>query len=64
MDPLHFPIEEVAAEGYTHIECHCPRCRKIRLRPMSWLPRISMGRRSISSLDACDALSVEVRCTR
>ena len=36
-------IEEFAAEGYTHIECFCPRCRVIRLRLMSWLPRISMG---------------------
>lgn len=43
MDPLHATIEEFAADGYTHIECFCPRCRVIRLRPMSWLPRISMG---------------------
>jgi len=43
MDPLHATIEEFAAEGYTHIECFCPRCRVIRLRSMSWLPRISMG---------------------
>jgi len=42
MDPLHATIEEFAAEGYTHIECHCPRFRMIRLRPISWLPRISM----------------------
>jgi hypothetical protein len=43
MDPLHATIEEFAADGYTHIECCCPRCRVIRLRPMDWLPRISMG---------------------
>jgi len=43
MDPLHATIEEFAAEGYTHVECYCLRCRVIRLRPMSWLPRISMG---------------------
>ena len=43
MDPLHATIEEFAAEGYTHVECFCPRCRVIRLRPMSWLPKISMG---------------------
>lgn len=43
MDPLHATIEEFAAEGYTHVECFCPRCRVIRLRPMAWLPRISMG---------------------
>jgi hypothetical protein len=35
--PLHATIEEFAAEGYTHVECFCPRCRIIRLRPMSWL---------------------------
>ena len=43
MDPLHATIEEFAAEGYTHVECFCPRCRVIRLRPISWLPRISIG---------------------
>ena len=43
MDPLHATIEEFAAEGFTHVQCHCPRCRVIRLRPISWLPRISMG---------------------
>jgi len=43
MDPLHATIEEFAVDGYTHIECCRPRCRVIRLRPMSWLPRISMG---------------------
>jgi hypothetical protein len=25
MDPLHATIEEFAAEGYTHVSCHCPR---------------------------------------
>ena len=34
-------MEEFAAEGVTHIECHCPRVT--RLRRISWLPRISMG---------------------
>ena len=43
MDPLHTTIEEFVADGYTHVECFCPRCRVIRLRPMSWLPKISMG---------------------
>ena len=43
MDPLHATIEEFAADGFTHVECYCPRCRMIRLRPISWLPRISMG---------------------
>ena len=43
MDPLHATIEEFAADGFTHVECYCPRCRMTRLRLMSWLPRISMG---------------------
>ena len=24
---LHATIEEFAADGYTHVECFCPRCR-------------------------------------
>jgi hypothetical protein len=55
MDPLHATIEEFAADGYTHVECFCPRCRVIRLRPMSWLPRISMGL-------TLDALARRLRC--
>ena len=43
MDPLHATIEEFAADGYTHVECFCPRCRMTWLRPISWLPRISLG---------------------
>ena len=43
MDPLAATIEEFEAEGLHPIECHCPRCRVTRLRPMIWLPRISMG---------------------
>jgi hypothetical protein len=43
MEALHATIEEFAAEGFTHVECYCPRCRMTRLRPISWLPRISMG---------------------
>ena len=43
MDPLHATIEEFAADGYTHVDCYCPRCRMMRLRPISWLPRISLG---------------------
>jgi phage FluMu protein Com len=42
-EPLHLTLEEFAAEGYTHVSCHCPRCRVTRIRPMSWLPKISMG---------------------
>ena len=42
MDPLHATIDAFAAKGFTHVECHCPRCRMTRLRPISWLPRISM----------------------
>ena len=43
VDPLHATIEEFAGEGFTHVECYCPRCLAMRLRPISWLPRISMG---------------------
>jgi hypothetical protein len=43
MDPLRATIEEFAAEGFTHVACYCPRCRMTRLRPISWLPRISLG---------------------
>ena len=43
MGRLQTAIEEFEAEGFTHIECHCPRCRVTRLRPMNWVPRISMG---------------------
>ena len=43
MDPLHATIQEFAADGFTHVECYCPRCRVTRQRPISWLPRISMG---------------------
>ena len=43
MDPLHATIEEFAADGYTHVDCYCPRCRMTRLWPISWLPRISLG---------------------
>ena len=55
MDPLHATLEEFAVDGYTHIECFCPRCRIIRLRPMGWLPRISMGL-------TLDALARRLRC--
>jgi hypothetical protein len=40
---LQTTIEEFAAEGFTHVACYCPRCRMMRLRPISWLPRISLG---------------------
>jgi hypothetical protein len=56
MEPLHATIEEFAAEGYTHVECYCPRCRVIRLRLIRWLPRISM-RLTIAQL------SERLRCT-
>ena len=57
MDPLRATIEEFAAEGYTHIECYCPRCRMTRLRPISWLPRISLGL-------AIAQLSARLRCAK
>jgi hypothetical protein len=40
---MNATIEDFATDGYTHIECYCPRCRAIRLRPINYLPRISMG---------------------
>src|SRR5262245_9245106 len=43
MDPVHTTIEEFATDGYTHIQCYCQRCRVMRLRAISYLPRISMG---------------------
>jgi len=43
MDPLHATIEDFAAEGFTHVDCFCPRCRVIKMKPMHWLPRISLG---------------------
>jgi hypothetical protein len=43
MDPLHATLEELVAEGYTHVSCHCTRFRMTRMRPVTWLPKISMG---------------------
>ena len=43
MDPLHATIGEFAAEGYTHVEANCQRCRVMRLRPIDQLPKMSMG---------------------
>src|SRR5262245_61732496 len=37
MDPLHATIEEFAAEGFTHVQCYCPRCR-VELRLNAALP--------------------------
>ena len=42
MNPLHATLEEFEAEGFTLIECHCPRCRVTRLRPIKRLPGIWM----------------------
>ena len=55
MDPLHATIEDFAAEGYSHIEANCPRCRVIRLRAIDQLPKISMGL-------TFDALARRLRC--
>jgi hypothetical protein len=43
MNPLHATIGEFAAKSFTHIECFCPLCRMIWLRPRICLPKISMG---------------------
>ena len=65
MDPLHATIEQFAAEGYTHVECFCPRCRVIRLGPMSWLPKNLDGAHcAINSQSDFAALSAAVRCNR
>jgi hypothetical protein len=45
---LHATIEEFAAEGFTHVECYCPRCRVIRLRPAS-----NAGPRRLASRPSC-----------
>jgi phage FluMu protein Com len=48
-------MEDFVAEGYTHLECSCPRCRVIRQRPISHLPKISMGL-------TLAQLSIRLRC--
>jgi len=55
MDPLHATLEEFAADGYTHVEPNCPRCRMIRLRGIDQHPKISMGL-------TLDALARRLRC--
>jgi hypothetical protein len=37
MDPLHATIEDFSADGFTHVEANCPRCRVIRLRQINQL---------------------------
>jgi hypothetical protein len=45
MDLLRATIEEFAAEGYTHIECFCPRCRAVlRVYGPSWMEEPGAGR--------------------
>jgi hypothetical protein len=61
MDPLHATLEEFAADGYTHVEANCPRCRVIRLRPIDQLPKISMGL-TLDGLARYAALNAEGRC--
>src|SRR5262245_21010136 len=55
IDPLNATVDEFVAEGFTHIQCYCPRCRTTRLRPISWLPRISLW-------DSPSQLSARLRC--
>ena len=57
MDPLHATLQEFAAEGYTHVEANCPRCRVIRLRPIDQLPKISLGL-------TLDGLARRLRCAK
>jgi hypothetical protein len=63
LTPLYATIEDFAAEGFTHVQCYCPRCRMIRLRPKSWLPRISMGL-TIAQRHGCAVRSAVGRFTR
>jgi hypothetical protein len=39
MDPLHATIEEFAAEGFTHVESYCPRCRMITSEALARVTR-------------------------
>ena len=55
MDSLRATIEEFAADGYSHLEANCPRCRVTRLRAINQLPKISMGL-------TLDALARRLRC--
>jgi hypothetical protein len=64
MDPLQATIEEFAAEGFTHVERFCPRCRMTRLRPISWLPRITMGLTIVQRQHGCAVRSAVVSFTR
>jgi hypothetical protein len=41
MDPLHATIGEFAADGFTHVQCFCPRRRMTRLMADYWLPRLA-----------------------
>src|SRR5262245_40368205 len=63
MDPLNATVDEFVAEG-THIQCYCPRCRTTRLRPISWLPRISLWDSPRSFQRGYAARSAVVHCTR
>ena len=57
MDARKATVEEFAAEGYTHLEYFRPRCRVTGLRPIQWLPKISMGL-------TLAQLSVRLRCVK
>jgi hypothetical protein len=57
-------MDEFAAEGYTHIECHCPHCRVTRLRPLRWLPRSRWASPSRSFQSACAVRSAAALCSR
>ena len=59
---FHAAIEEFAAEGYTHVEANCPRCRVIRLRPIDQLPKISLGLTLDQFAHGYAVRSVEARC--
>ena len=60
MDPLHATIEELAADGFTHIEANRPRGRVIRLRTIDQLPKSRWGLRSMRWRAGCDVPSAVV----
>jgi len=42
-DRLNATIEEFAADGFTHVERYCPRCRADQAQTNQLAPRISLG---------------------
>jgi hypothetical protein len=51
MFPLYATIEAFAADGYTHVECYCPRCRVIKVEADLFL--IAVARKTQPRLSGC-----------